>query len=56
MHDLRNRVSHMDSVLNIDILDITENAFALVESIDPVLGNWLMSISTINTVYRKRPV
>lgn len=56
VHDLRNRVSHMDSVLNIDILDITENVFALVKSIDPVLGNWLMSISTINTVYRKRPV
>lgn len=56
VHDLRNRVSHMDSVLNIDILDITENAFALVESIDPVLGNWLMNISTINAVYRKRPV
>ena len=56
VHDLRNRVSHMDSLLNIDILDITENAFALVKSIDPVLGNWLMSISNINTVYRKRPV
>ena len=56
VHDLRNRVSHMDSLLNIDILDITENVFALVESIDPVLGNWLMSISTINAVYRKRPV
>ena len=56
VHDLRNRVSHMDSLLNIDILDVTENAFALVESIDPVLGNWLMSISTINAVYRKRPV
>ena len=30
LHELRNRVSHMDSLLNIDALDLTNDAFTLV--------------------------
>ncbi|WP_296090835.1 hypothetical protein, partial [uncultured Corynebacterium sp.] len=56
LHDLRNRISHMDSLLNVDILDITKDAFALTESIDPDLATWLTSTSTVSAVHRKRPI
>ena len=56
LHDLRNRVSHMDSLLNVDILDITKDAFALAGSIDSALANWLTSTSTVSAVHRKRPI
>lgn len=55
LHKLRNRVSHMDSLLNVDVLDVTRDAFALVGSIDPVLANWLTGTSTVSAVYGKRP-
>lgn len=56
LHDLRNRVSHMDSLLNIDILDRVKDAFDLVGSIDPVLYDWLTGTSTVSAIYKKRPI
>lgn len=56
LHNLRNRVSHMDSLLNVDILDVTKDAFALAESIDPALASWLTSTSTVSAVHKKRPI
>ncbi|MBC6798104.1 hypothetical protein CRD18_10935, partial (plasmid) [Corynebacterium sp. LK31] len=48
LHELRNRVSHMDSVLNVDVLDIVNDAFELVGSIDPDLAIWLTGTSTVH--------
>lgn len=55
LHELRNRVSHMDSLLNVDVLDVIKDAFALVGSIDPALGNWLTGTSNVSAVYKERP-
>lgn len=55
LHELRNRVSHMDSVLNVDVLDIVNDAFELVGSIDPDLAIWLTGTSTVHAVYGRRP-
>lgn len=56
LHDLRNRVSHMDSLLNVDILDVTKDAFTLAESINSALASWLTSTSTVSAVHKKRPI
>ncbi|WP_262369264.1 hypothetical protein [Corynebacterium urealyticum] len=53
--ELRNRVSHMDSLLHVDIEDVLGDAFALVESIDPQLRVWLTSISTVKEIIKQRP-
>lgn len=55
LHELRNRVSHMDSVLNVDVLDIVNDAFDLVSSIDPDLAIWLTGTSTVHAAYDRRP-
>lgn len=55
LHLLRNRVSHMDSLLNVDVLDVIGDAFSLVESIDPVLEQWLTGTSTVKKIYSSRP-
>lgn len=53
--ELRNRVSHMDSLLHVDIEDVVGDAFDLVESIDPQLREWLTSISTVKEIIKQRP-
>ena len=55
LHGLRNRVSHMDSLLNVDVLDLANDAFMLVASIDPILRNWLTGTSTVSAVHKKKP-
>ncbi|MCT2339551.1 hypothetical protein [Corynebacterium sp. p3-SID1056] len=55
LHLLRNRVSHMDSLLNVDVLDVIGDAFSLVGSIDPVLEQWLTGTSTVKNIYSARP-
>lgn len=55
LHGLRNRVSHMDSLLNVDVLDIINDAFTMVGSIDPALSNWLTGTSTVSAVHARRP-
>lgn len=56
LHSLRNRVSHMDSLLNIDILDYIQNSFQLLGSINPALRDWVTSTSTVRATYKKRPL
>ncbi|MCQ9356862.1 hypothetical protein [Corynebacterium sp. 70RC1] len=51
LHLLRNRVSHMDSLLNVDVLDVIGDVFSLVGSIDPVLEQWLTGTSTVKKIY-----
>ena len=55
LHGLRNRVSHMDSLLNVDVSDTINDAFNLVESINPQLQQWLSGTSTVRSVLRERP-
>lgn len=55
LHLLRNRVSHMDSLLNVDVPDVMRDAFFLVRSIDPLLEQWLSGTSTVNKIYSARP-
>lgn len=55
LHLLCNRVSHMDSLLNVDVLDVIGDAFSLVGSIDAVLEQWLTGTSTVKKIYSSRP-
>lgn len=55
IHSLRNRVSHMDSLLEVDVQDIMRDAFALTRSIDPDVGNWVTGSSRVSEVLKKRP-
>ena len=55
LHLLRNRVSHMDSLLNVDVLDVIGDVFSLVGSIDPVLEQWLTGTSTVKKIYAACP-
>lgn len=55
LHELRNRVPHMDSLLNTNVHDRTNEAFDLVESINPQVREWLSGTSTVRSVLRKRP-
>ena len=45
----------MDSLLNVDVSDIINDAFNLVESINPQLQQWLSGTSTVRSVLRERP-
>ncbi|QFQ01511.1 hypothetical protein CUROG_00535 [Corynebacterium urogenitale] len=45
----------MDSLLNVDVLDVIGDAFSLVGSIDPVLEQWLTGTSTVKKIYSARP-
>lgn len=55
VHRLRNRVSHMESILDIDVLDIVQNAFDLLRSIDQDVADWLTGASRVKTVFRDKP-
>ncbi|BAU95435.1 hypothetical protein N24_1173 [Corynebacterium suranareeae] len=55
LHGLRNRVSHMDSLFNVDVIDIINDPFALVGSIDPALVDWITGTSTVRSVHSRRP-
>ncbi|AIT62366.1 hypothetical protein CDOO_13330 (plasmid) [Corynebacterium doosanense CAU 212 = DSM 45436] len=55
LYGLRNRVSHMDSILGQDIGSLAEDAFALVGAIHPSLQEWLTSTSTVGQILKQRP-
>lgn len=55
LHGLRNRVSHMDSLLNVDVGSHMKDAFDLIESISPDLRSWLSGTSTVTSILRERP-
>ena len=57
LHDLRNRVSHMEPLLNVDVRGIISNdAFALLASIDPVLRDWVSGSNRVPVLLKQRPV
>lgn len=56
LHALRNRVSHMESLLDSNIPSLMKDAFALLRSIDPATAEWLTSTSSVSAVLKSRPV
>lgn len=55
LHHLRNRVSHMEPLLNIDVKDRIDVAFALLRSIDVDVANWVTGSSRVSIVLKQRP-
>lgn len=55
LHLLRNRVSHMESLLGIDLPDRVHDMNKLVESIDPYVAEWFTGLNRVNAVLKERP-
>ena len=55
LHRLRNRVSHVEPLLNVDVKTQIQEAFDLVASINPVVADWLTGISQVSAVMARRP-
>lgn len=55
LHRLRNRVSHVEPLLNVDVKTQIQEAFDLVASINPVVADWLTGISQVSAVMTRRP-
>jgi len=55
LYGLRNRVSHMEPLLDLDVADLAGEAFDLLRSIDRDVANWVSGGSKIAEVLRRRP-
>lgn len=55
MHRLRNRVSHMEPLLDEDVVDLMQEACALVGSIDPDVRNWVTGLNRVPAIVKQRP-
>lgn len=55
VHHLRNRVSHMEPIFNIDVKDQVGDAFSLVRSINVDVAQWLTGISRVSAILKTRP-
>lgn len=53
--DLRNRVSHMEPLLDVPIDQLYNDVLQLLDSIDPALKSWMKRYSRMVSVYRQRP-
>ncbi|MGP9784534.1 hypothetical protein ACT3UQ_18995 [Glutamicibacter sp. AOP12-B1-11] len=56
MHKLRNRVSHMEPLLKLDVAEQLKDAFRIIRSIDHDVANWVSGTNKVPEVLRKRPV
>lgn len=54
LHLLRNRVSHMESLLSTDLKDRVSDMNQLVQSIDPYVADWFTGINRISDVMKER--
>lgn len=54
-HLLRNRVSHMEPLLAIDVQDHMRKTFGLIRSIDPDVAAWTTGVSRVGEVLKRRP-
>lgn len=54
-HKLRNRVSHMESILDVEVLDYIQDAFDLLRSINRDVAQWATGASKVSTIYRQKP-
>lgn len=55
LHHLRNRVSHGEPLLTINVKDKTRDLFALVKSIDEPTHNWLTGLNRVPGIAATRP-
>ena len=55
LHLLRNRVSHIEPLLNVDVRDKVDEAFSLIRSIDRDVANWVTGASKVSVVLKQRP-
>lgn len=55
VHELRNRVAHMEPLLNLDVKDRVGEAFKLVRSIDSVVADWVTGSSQVSALLKQRP-
>lgn len=55
LHRLRNRVSHMEPLLNIDVVKEVNQAFDLLRAIDPVVAAWVSGGSRVSEIVNRRP-
>lgn len=55
LRDLRNRVAHMDALLNIDMRYRLKEAFALIHAIDTSSAQWIAGKNPVPTVLKRRP-
>lgn len=56
LHMLRNRVSHMEPLLNLDVADYMRDAYELLGSIDPEVATWLTGVSRVSAILKQTPV
>lgn len=56
LHRLRNRVSHVEPLLDTDVKTQIQEAFDLVASINPVLADWLTGTSRVGEVLTRKPI
>lgn len=55
LHSIRNRVAHMEPLIDIDPMGYHRTVARLLNAIDPVLGDWYSGTSRIPEVWRRRP-
>ena len=52
---VRNRVAHMESLLDVDAIRVNRTAIRLLRAVDSTLGDWLSGISRVGQVAGRRP-
>ncbi len=55
VHMLRNRVSHMEPLLQIDVMDVLRDALRIIRSIDSDVANWVSGGNKVPEVLKNRP-
>lgn len=55
LHHLRNRIAHGENILSAQAEHRLVDALFLSRYIDPALGDWIMKLSRVRTVFRERP-
>jgi hypothetical protein len=55
LHSIRNRVAHMEPLLDIDAMGYHRTIARLLRSIDPALTDWYTANSRLPEVWRRRP-
>lgn len=56
LHLLRNRVSHLEPLLNIDVRKSVKDAFDLGRSVDSDVADWVTSGSRVSAVLKRKPL
>lgn len=55
LHSIRNRIAHMEPLLDIDAMGYHRTVARLLKAIDPALTDWYTATSRVPEVWRRRP-